>query len=389
MQLSGNPAATKAGQCLPVMQSLWSIVRYLFSSGPCGGARNLPRAQRGVVLGLAVALASIAGCKKDEAAPGPTVLAAAAPAPAPAPPPKPLEIGYSDWPGFVAWEVPAAKGWFKEAGLDVKLVWFEYVPSLEAFQAGKLDAVGITNGDQLVIASSKTPSVMALLNDYSSGNDMIVARSGLDDVAALKGKKVGVEIGFVDHLLLLDALKSAHLRESDVTLVNVPTDQTPQALLSGSVDAIAAWQPSSGNALHEVAGSKAIYTSAASPGLIYDGLAVNPDSFMSRKADWIALARIWFRTVDYINDVQNRPEVLRIMSARVGLSPEKYEPLLRGTHLLNGAGNIKHYAPGDTLESVYFSDVTANEFNVANKVYPAPVAIETVLDPSVVQAAAK
>jgi hypothetical protein len=38
---------------------------------------------------------------------------------------------------------------------------------------------------------------------------------------------------------------------------------------------------------------------------------------------------------------------------------------------------------------VYFSDMTVNEFNVANKVYPAPIAIETVLDPSVVQAAAK
>lgn len=64
-------------------------------------------------------------------------------------------------------------------------------------------------------------------------------------------------------------------------------------------------------------------------------------------------------------------------------------PLLQGTFLLNGAGNVKHYAPGSDLFSVYFSDVTVNEFNVANKVYAAPVAIETVLDPSIVQAAAK
>jgi NitT/TauT family transport system substrate-binding protein len=373
------------------MQSLWSIVGNLVPhrSVVAGRASSLSGTHASVWLGLGLATLAIAGCKQDPANPGATQTAAAA-TPAPPPPPaEPLEIGYSDWPGFVAWEVPLAKGWFEEAGLDVKLVWFEYVPSLEAFQAGKLDAVGITNGDQLVLAASKSPSVMVLLNDYSSGNDMIVARSGLNDVASLKGKKVGVEIGFVDHLLLLNALEGSGLRESDVTLVNVPTDQTPQALKSGSVDAIAAWQPSSGSALSEVAGSKAIYTSAAAPGLIYDGLAVNPETFASRKADWVALTRVWFRTVDFINDTKNRAEVLQIMSARVGLTPDQYEPLLSGTHLLDKAGNVKHYAPGDTLASVYFSDVTVNAFNVSNKVYPAPIVIEAVLDPSVVLAAAK
>ena len=33
---------------------------------------------------------------------------------------EPLKIAYSDWPGFVAWQIAIDKGWFKEAGLDVK-----------------------------------------------------------------------------------------------------------------------------------------------------------------------------------------------------------------------------------------------------------------------------
>jgi len=351
--------------------------------------RTVPAAALAASIGVAVLSAS--GCGKKTEPPAPAVeqvVAPIAPAPAPKPESRPMEIGYSDWPGFVALEVPAAKGWFKEAGLDVKLVWFEYVPSLEAYQAGKLDAVGITNGDQLVIAASKAQSRLLFLTDYSSGNDMIVARPGITDVKALKGKKVGVEVGFVDHLLLLNALQTSGLQESDVTLVNVPTDQTPQALKSGNVDAIAAWQPSSGNALAEVAGSKAIYTSATAPGLIYDAIAVKPDSFEARKDDWIALTKIWYRTVDYINDPANRAEVLQIMSARVGLTPEKYEPLLKGTFLLNAEGNLKHYAPGTTLDSVYFSDDTANQFNVANKVYQTPIEVGSVLDPSLARVAA-
>jgi NitT/TauT family transport system substrate-binding protein len=377
------------------MKSLWAIARSLFVVNPVGSAATRRRAPAhlSLALGLGLTVAFGSACKKPEKSEPTVTQVVAASTPQPVPPPKPasppIQVGYSDWPGFVALEVPAVKGWFKEAGLDVKLVWFEYVPSLEAFQAGKLDAVGITNGDQLVIAASKTPSTMLLLTDYSNGNDMIVARDGVPDMKALKGKKVGVEVGFVDHLLLLNALKAAGMKESDVTLVNVPTDQTPQALKSGNVDAIAAWQPSSGNALSEVAGSKAIHTSAEAPGLIYDGIAVSPDSFRSRHDDWIAFTKIWYRTVDFINDPKNRAEILQIMSSRVGLTPEKYEPLLQGTHLLNGAGNVKHYAPGSDLFSVYFSDATVNEFNVANKVYAAPIAVETVLDPSLAQAAAK
>jgi ABC-type nitrate/sulfonate/bicarbonate transport system substrate-binding protein len=37
-------------------------------------------------------------------------------APAPAGKPAPLTIGYSDWPGWVAWEVGGRKKWFDRQG---------------------------------------------------------------------------------------------------------------------------------------------------------------------------------------------------------------------------------------------------------------------------------
>lgn len=54
---------------------------------------------------------------------------------------EPIKIAYSDWPGWVAWQVGIEKGWFKEAGVDVAFEWFEYVPSMEAFAASEVDAV--------------------------------------------------------------------------------------------------------------------------------------------------------------------------------------------------------------------------------------------------------
>ena len=39
-----------------------------------------------------------------------------------------LKIAYSDWPGWVAWEIGIQKGWFDEEGVDVEFEWLEYVP---------------------------------------------------------------------------------------------------------------------------------------------------------------------------------------------------------------------------------------------------------------------
>src|SRR3954470_7831204 len=93
---------------------------------------------------------------------------------APAASAAPVKIGYSDWPGWVAWQVPIEKGWLKQAGVDVTFQWFDYVASMEAFGAGKLDGVMMTNGDALVTGSGGGKSVMVLITDYSNGNDMIV-----------------------------------------------------------------------------------------------------------------------------------------------------------------------------------------------------------------------
>ncbi|MBF0255270.1 MAG: ABC transporter substrate-binding protein [Gammaproteobacteria bacterium] len=295
---------------------------------------------------------------------------------------EPLRIGYSDWPGWVAWEVAIEKQWFKEEGVDVQFEWFDYVASMDAFAAGKLDGVGMTNGDALVTGATGAKSVMILMNDYSNGNDMVIAKPGIQSMKELKGKKVGVEVGFVSHLMLLNALKDNGMTEADVELVNVPTNETPQVLASGDVDAIVAWQPSSGQALKLVPGSTAIYTSANAPGLIYDMYCASPASYASRKDDWAKVIKVWYRVVDYVQDPETQPDALRIMASRVGLSPEEYKPFLQGTKILTLAEAKKHFAKAEGFSSVYGSSKIADDFNVANKVYESPQDVDSFIDPS-------
>jgi NitT/TauT family transport system substrate-binding protein len=355
------------------------------------------------LIGIAALSLVATACSKSEAPkpaaeekPAPAASAAEAPpaaAPASAAPTPAagggLKIAYSDWPGWVAWEIAIQKGWFKEAGVDVEFKWFEYVPSMEAFSAGKVDAVCMTNGDALVTGATGGKSVSIIINDYSDGNDMIVAKPGITSMAQLKGKTIGVEVGFVDHLLLLHALKAANLKESDVKLKNVKTDETPQALKSGDVDAIGAWQPSSGAALKEVPGSKPIFTSKDVPGLIYDMLAVNPKSLAEHRADWIKITKVWDRVAKFVNDEKNVDEAAKIMSARVGLTPDQYKAIMKGTHIMDLTEAKKHWPKGEGLTSIYGSNKIVDEFNVKNTVYKAPEKVEEYLDASFTEEALK
>lgn len=295
---------------------------------------------------------------------------------------QPLKVGYSDWPGWVAWQVAIDKGWFKEAGVEVSFEWFDYSASMDAFAAGKIDAVTMTNGDALVTGSGGAKSMMIMLTDYSNGNDMIVAKPGIKSLKDLKGKKVSVEPGLVEHLLLLNGLKKAGMKESDVTLVNAKTNEMPQMLASADISAVGAWQPISGQAMAGVPGSKPIYTSADEPGLIYDVLAVNPVSVKSHRAEWQKVVKVWDRVVKYIDDPKTQPDAVKIMSARVGLTPEAYLPLLKGTKLLNLSEGKKIYVKGAGFNSLYGSSKTADSFNVANGVYKASENVDSYIDPS-------
>jgi NitT/TauT family transport system substrate-binding protein len=295
---------------------------------------------------------------------------------------EPLRIGYSDWPGWVAWEIAVENQWFEEAGVDVEFEWFDYIASMDAFAAGQLDAVGMTNGDTLVTGSAGVQGVMILLHDYSNGNDMIVAAPGIESVADLKGKKVGVEIGFVGHLLLLNALEKSGLSESDVELVNVPTNETPQVLASRDVDAIVAWQPNSSMALNALPGSKAIYTSADEPGLIYDMLSVSPVSLAQNKEDWRKVIDVWYRIVAYLDDAETRAMGIEIMAARVGLTAAEYEPFLAGTRILTRQEAISFLVDKPGFESVYGSTRISDSFNVKYEAYAEPQIIEQYIDTS-------
>jgi NitT/TauT family transport system substrate-binding protein len=298
---------------------------------------------------------------------------------------EPLKIGYSDWPGYTVLEVAKQKDWFKEAGVDVELIWFDYLPSLDAFSAGKIDGVTCVATDALVNGGNGAKSKIIALLDYSDGSDAIIGKPGINSLKDLKGQKVGLELTLVEHLLLLKGLEMNGMKQSDVELVNTPTNETPQTLASGNVAAVGAWYPSSGQALKQVAGSKKLFSSSEVKGLIYDVLAVSPTSFAKNKEAWSKFVAVYYKCVDYVLDPKTKDDAIKIMAAKVGADVADYTANIPGTHFLTLAEAKKAFEKGEGLDSIYGSMAVGNKFNLDNGVYKESQKPESYLAPSIVK----
>ncbi len=301
------------------------------------------------------------------------------------PAPKALTIAYSDWPGWLVWEIAKQKNWCKEAGVDVNFEWADYGATIDEYSAGKVDGVLIVCGDSLTAGK---PSTAIVLTDYSDGNDMLIGKEGINSVKDMKGKKVGVERYYVEHILLDKALADNQLTENDVSLVDIKTNDAPQTLSTGGADVVGAWYPIAAETLSHVAGSKALYTSKNAPGLIYDALQVDRESLATRRDDWKKVVGVWFKCLAYLNDPKTHDDAVRIMAGRVeNLKPDDLEKHLKGTHLLDRGENLKALEKRDTLDSVYGSLKNADAFYLKHKVpnYGKAKDIDTYVDPTLVK----
>ena len=158
---------------------------------------------------------------------------------------------------------------------------------------------------------------------------------------------------------------------------------------SKAVDAIGAWQPNSGQALKALPGSKPVFTSADAPGIIYDLLYVSAESLEKNKDDWAKVVKVWYKIAAYMHDEENLDDVLKILSARVKITPEEYEPFLKGTHILTLEEALKRWEKADGLGSVYGSSKVVDDFNLKFKVYEKGQDVDKYLDPSFTKAFAE
>ena len=115
--------------------------------------------------------------------------------------------------------------------------------------------------------------------------------SGITKLEDVKGKKVAVPIGSTAHYSLMGALSHAGIAESDVTIVNLPSDQIAAAWESGQVDAAFIWEPVQNQILQTGTFIVGADQTAAWGFPTFDGWVVNAE-FAAANADaMVAFAR--------------------------------------------------------------------------------------------------
>src|SRR6187551_2343145 len=145
----------------------------------------------------------------------------------------PIKIGYSDWPGWVAWQLAKEKDLFKKHGVEVELVWFPiYTDSLTALNTGKIDANCSAWCDVIPPLAEGIKLKVVLVNDNSAGNDAVIAKPGIKSIKDLKGKTVATELGTVEHFALLQALAKNGMSEKDVEYKNLTVPDAAAAFIA-------------------------------------------------------------------------------------------------------------------------------------------------------------
>ena len=137
-------------------------------------------------------------------------------------------------------------GYFEEEGLNVKLVEFADGPTIiAAMESGSIDMGYIGPGAHKLCIQGRAKIFM--LSQIGNADHVLVRHSkGIESYADLKGKKIGYSAGTSSEMILQYALEEAGLTYDDIEAYEMEVSSLVSAMVSGSVDAVAAWSPNTG-----------------------------------------------------------------------------------------------------------------------------------------------
>jgi NitT/TauT family transport system substrate-binding protein len=252
---------------------------------------------------------------------------------------EPLRIATNVWPPYELLYLARERGYLAAEGVDVELVDFSsYNGALAAYHQGQIDALMATLNEIQNHDNFLDPPIVVLVLDYSFGGDAVVARSGLDSLAALRGRRIAYEESALGSYVLERALGAGRLAPSDVIALNRLPEEAESEFRAGAVDAVVTYEPFLGR-LVAGGGAKVLFSSRQIPGEIVDVLAVRPEVLRGRCEDLRRVARAWFRALaDYQADPAGAAV---IMAAHENVGADEVRRALDGSHVPDRRENLR------------------------------------------------
>jgi NitT/TauT family transport system substrate-binding protein len=295
-----------------------------------------------------------------------------------------MKIAFLAWPGCLPWQVAQEAEIFKANKLSVALKWFDgLAASNSALVAGQVDANNQTLIDTLIATAKGAEQVVVLTTDNSTGSDQVIVAPEIKTVADLKGKKVAVEEGSVDHYLLLLGLKKAGLSAKDIKIVPLTEGDAAAAFAVKKVDAVATFAPYTVKAM-ERAGSQVLFSSKDYPGAISDHL-VFTRKFVDQHPDQVqAAVDSWFATLDYIS--KNKDKADAIMAKRASITVSEHQSFASGVKMFSLQENLQAFQSGNNLTSLPFAAKNVADFLVETKLAEKKPDLSKIFDDRFVKA---
>ncbi len=246
----------------------------------------------------------------------------------------PIRIATNPWPGFELLHLADKKGFFKEEGVNVKLIRFSALEDARrAYERGQVD--GITGALIEIIKAHENgrSAKVLLITDFSNGSDFILARKGINSLADLKGKKIAVETESFGISMIAGALEKGGLSFDDVKLEGMNQLNISTALLSGKIDAAHTYSPYSTEVMKHKDKIVKLMDSSDIPNEIIDILAIDSSIISNRTEDMKAIKRAWNKTVTYARE--HPKEANLIMAEIENISQQDFTDAMAGAKILN------------------------------------------------------
>lgn len=276
---------------------------------------------------------------------------------------KDFKVAWSIYAGWNPWsyanESGILKKWADKYGITIKLMKMDYVPSMEAYTSGEVDACVMTNMDALTIpVASGVPSVAVILGDFSNGNDALLVRNNLT-INQLKGKTVNLVEFSVSHYLLSRALDKNGMKDDDVKVINVSdSDIAPAFIANKNQEAVVTWNPLVMEIM-QTPGINKIFDSSQIPGEILDLMIVNKKVLDANKDLARALNGAWFEVMAIMSTRGPKADdAMTKMAAAGGSSLTEYKAQLKTTAMF--------YTPKDAVDYMSGEEIKTNMKRVRN-----------------------
>ncbi len=258
----------------------------------------------------------------------------------------PLKVGTNNWPGYQPGYLAQELNFFRPGSVEMAML-----PSaaevMRAFRNRAIDVAAVTLDEAMQIAEHINDLRIILICNYSNGADTILARPEFESVAALRGRRVGVEHTAVGAFMFTRALEKAGMAADEVEIVPVPLDEHEDAFRQGRVDAIVTFEPVRSRLL--ATGAREVFTSAEIPGEIIDVLITTADTLNRRHQDIATLADGWMKGRYYMMEV-NPLDAARRAAPRLDISPPAVIEALGGLVLPGRDENLRLLAAsGDNI----------------------------------------